>query len=156
MNQRPVRRTRKGDFEIRLSDQERLLISDLVAQLTAVIDQEAAPENPLLRRLFPTAHPDNPDLESSYKEMVEGDLLDLRKEKLLLVTATLDQKSIDEAALFAWMGVINDLRLVIGTYLDVSEDDNQDTYGPGNPEADTYAIYQYLSYLLDSILDALT
>lgn len=156
MTRGPVRRTRQGDFELKLSEHERQLLGDLVGQLTSVLGDDYQPsENPILRRLFPVAHPDDHDLEASYQELVGNDLVSLRREKLLVVAATLNENKVDEQTLLAWLNVINDLRLVLGTHLDVSEDDDHDLLDPNNPDADTYAIYGYLGYLLDSIIESL-
>ncbi len=156
MSRGPVRRTRQGDFELKLSAPERRLLGDLVGQLGAALADEQRPsDNPVLRRLFPVAHPDDPDLEASYQVLVGNDLVDLRREKLRAVRDTLEAGRIDEQALLAWMNVVNDLRLILGTHLDVSEDDDPNLLDPNHPEADTYAVYGYLGYLLDSIIESL-
>jgi hypothetical protein len=53
------------------------------------------------------------------------------------------------------MGAVNDLRLVLGTRLDVSEE-MLGTLDPSSPDADAMAVYQYLSFLLESIVEALS
>ncbi len=50
------------------------------------------------------------------------------------------------------MSVINDARLVLGTRLDVSEDDEPDF---DDPDIGLYLIYDELGYLLDSIVTAM-
>ena len=52
------------------------------------------------------------------------------------------------------MGAVNSLRLVLGTRLDVSED--MDEVDPDHPEAPAFAVYQYLSFLLETIVASLT
>ncbi|MGC1511609.1 MAG: DUF2017 family protein [Acidimicrobiales bacterium] len=156
MSRGPVRRTRQGDFELKLSEPERRLLGDLVEQLDAALADEQRPsDNPVLRRLFPVAHPDDPDLEASYQVLVGNDLVALRHEKLRTVRDTLEAGRIDEQALSAWMNVVNDLRLILGTHLDVSEDDDPNLLDPNHPQADTYAVYGYLGYLLDSMIESL-
>ncbi len=156
MSRGPVRRTRQGDFELKLSEPERRLLGDLVEQLDAALADEQRPsDNPVLRRLFPVAHPDDPDLEASYQVLVGNDLVALRREKLRTVRDTLEAGRIDEQALSAWMNVVNDLRLILGTHLDVSEDDDPNLLDPNHPQADTYAVYGYLGYLLDSMIESL-
>ena len=51
------------------------------------------------------------------------------------------------------MGAVNDLRLVIGTNLDVCEDDGP--LDPDDPDAPACAVYGYLTGLLDDIVSAL-
>ncbi len=157
MNRGPIRRTRRGDFTLDLSAPERRILGELVGQLGAALGSEQRPsDNPVLRRLFPVAHPDDPDLESSYREMVGDDLIEVRRERLRTVSDTLEAGRVDENTLAAWMTVVNDLRLILGTHLDVSEDDDPTLLDPDHPEADTYAIYGYLGYLLDSIVESLS
>jgi len=62
---------------------------------------------------------------------------------------------LDEAQLLSWMGAVNDLRLVLGTRLDVSEETAFDQ-DPDDPDAPALAVYQYLSFLLETIVDALS
>ena len=52
-----------------------------------------------------------------------------------------------------WLTALNDLRLVLGTRLDVSEDD--DDVDPDDPDAPAHAVYHYLGLLLGEVVDAL-
>ena len=55
------------------------------------------------------------------------------------------------------MKVINDLRLVLGTTLDVHEDDDPaQQLDDEDPQAPLRAMYWFLSYLLESTIDALS
>jgi hypothetical protein len=71
-----------------------------------------------------------------------------------VMESTIDATSLDEEQLTAWMGAINDLRLVLGTRLDVSEDDEPPP-DPGDPAAALHEIYHYLGVLLEAVIDAL-
>ena len=51
------------------------------------------------------------------------------------------------------MRAVNDLRLVLGTRLDVSEESEPPP--DDHPDAETWAVYQHLSHLLAQLLDAL-
>jgi hypothetical protein len=53
------------------------------------------------------------------------------------------------------MLALNDLRLVLGTRLDVSEDDDFDTIDPDDPDAPAWSVYHYLGMLVASMVDAL-
>lgn len=151
---RRVRRTRKGDFEVRLPDAERRLLGALARQLRAALAGGEATPGPTLRRLFPTAYADDPKLDAEYHSLVHDDLLERRRAALDTVEATLDATHLDEEALLAWMGAVNDLRLVLGTRLDVSEE-TELAPDPDDPDAGPLAVYAYLGFLLESIVDAL-
>ncbi len=49
---------------------------------------------------------------------------------------------------------LNDIRLVIGTKLDVSEDPSFEI-SDDDPDAPAFAIYAYLGWLLEQVVDAL-
>lgn len=155
MIHRPVRKKRDG-YELLLTEPERQLLSDLLQQMGEMISGEARSDHPNLRRLFPVAHPNDPDLEASYRDLVGNELADLRRNKLSRVTASIHATRVSEDELADWMSVINDLRLVLGTHLDISEDDDPENFSQNHPDADAYAVYSYLSYLLDSIIQAIT
>ena len=84
---------------------------------------------------------------------MRDELVGRRLATLDVITASLEATELDEAQLSAWMGGVNDLRLVLGTTLDVSEDGVPPA--PDAPEAPTYAVYAYLSAILDGIVAAL-
>ena len=151
---RRVKRTRKGDFELRLPDAERRLLGALVPQLRAALSEGEVASDPTLRRLFPTAYPDYPELDREYHGLVHDDLLARRRAALDTVEATVDATRVDEEALLAWMAAVNDLRLVLGTRLDVSEESDLDP-DPEDPDAGPLAVYAYLGFLLESIVVAL-
>ena len=69
------------------------------------------------------------------------------------VEETLDADVVTEEQLLAWMGAVNDLRLVLGTRLDVSED--MEEMDPDDPDAPLFEVYDYLAWLLENIVAAL-
>jgi hypothetical protein len=149
---RRIRRTRRGDFEVRLPDEERALLRDLVPQLRTILDNDLS--DPSLRRLFPTAYPDDPERDQEYRQLVGDELLERRRAALDTLLATVDATRLSEDELTAWMGSVNDLRLVLGTRLDVSEDMDP-VPEPDDPNAPLLVLYGYLGYLLESIVEAL-
>lgn len=149
---RRVRRSRRGDFELRLPDDERAMLSTVLPQLRQMLDGDLA--DPALRRLFPTAYADDPERDREYQQLVRDDLADRRRAAVDTVLATLDRDRLDEAELSAWMGAVNDLRLVLGTRLDVSEESDP-VPDADDPQAPLLVLYGYLGYLLESIVDAL-
>ncbi len=64
------------------------------------------------------------------------------------MAATIDATDLDEQQLTAWLSSLNDLRLVIGTQLDVSEDEE-----PGSTPI--HQVYYYLSMLEEAVITAL-
>lgn len=149
---RRIRRTRQGDFELRLPDDERALLRNVAPQLRQLLDGDLA--DPTLRRLFPTAYADDPDRDREYHALVRDELADRRRAAVDTLLATVDRDRVDEEELTAWMGAVNDLRLVLGTRLDVSEETDP-VPDPDDPEAPLLVLYGYLGYLLEGIVEAL-
>ena len=57
----------------------------------------------------------------------------------------------------SWLGVLNDLRLVLGTRLDDHGGDApRTTSRPDDPRAQSFALYAYLTWLVDAIVGALS
>ncbi len=152
---RRVRRTRHGDFEVRLPEAERELLATLVRALRAALDGDVGAE-PSLRRLFPPAyaHPADEEAEAQYQAMVHDELLASRRASLDVLEATASRNRLEEPELLAWLTALNQLRLVLGTRLDVSEDD-EPLPDPEDPAAPLHDVYHYLGVLLEAVIDAL-
>jgi hypothetical protein len=141
---RPVKRTRSGRFVLRLSAEERSLLRTLPGQLDDLLEGD----DPSLRRLFPPAYEDDPDRDAEYQRLMREDLVARHRAALETMTRTLDASELTEEELTAWMGSLNDFRLVLGTRLGVTEDE----VATGTPE---HTLYHYLTYLEDSVVQAL-
>jgi hypothetical protein len=81
-------------------------------------------------------------------------LLESRLAAVDEVEATLGADTVDAERAGAWMRSLNALRLVLGTRLDVSEDDDREI-DPDDPDAPARALYYFLSALVDELVDAL-
>ena len=152
---RRIRRTRQGDFEVRLPEAERALLGTLVGALRAALDGDVGAE-PALRRLFPPAYvdPDDQEAEAEYQALMQDELLASRRAALDVLEATATRDRLDEGELLSWMTALNQLRLVLGTRLDVSEEDPPFP-DPDDPTAALHEVYHYLGVLLEAVLDAL-
>ncbi len=153
-----VRREADGSFTVHLSEPEQLLIKSLLAQLRTLLKVEGGgeiTEDSGVRRLFPPAYPGQDDLEAEYQGMVRDDLLGQRLAAIDQVESTIVLPSLDEEQLGTWLRTINDLRLVLGTGLDVSEDD-PGLIDPDDPNALAREAYEFLGWLLEDAVIALT
>jgi hypothetical protein len=146
-----IRRTRRGDFQLRLTPEERTLLRSLPGQLRDLLSSD----DPALERLFPPAYPDDPLRNEEYAEMVRGDLLAGRLAAADVMEATIDAERLDEEQLTAWLSAVNDLRLVLGSRLEVTEE----LYDEGLPDGDArepaFAVYLYLGALEEQAVEAL-
>jgi hypothetical protein len=85
-----------------------------------------------------------------------SELLNGRREALDLLARTAKQKRLSATEADAWLRALNDLRLVLGTRLDVQEDMLLDDLRPDDPRASGLAIYGWLSWLQEQLVAALT
>jgi hypothetical protein len=142
-----------GAVELRLSRDERSLLAGLVEELRALL--EGAPGDPSLRRLFPPAYHEEDD-ERGYRDLMGGELLDGRRAALKLVAETVDHDRLSAEEAETWLRALNDLRLVLGTRLDVQEDTFADELRSDDPRAPALAVYGYLSWLQEQLVEALS
>jgi len=147
-----VRRVAEGRYAVALQDWEQGLLVGLTGDLRALLVEST--DDPSVRRLFPTAYHDEPERDLEYQVLARDELLQRRLAALDLVGEDAGATELDRAGLSAWMRAVNDLRLVIGTNLDVSEDDSPRPR-PDDPDAPAREVYGYLTALLAEIVDAL-
>lgn len=140
-----------GVYELKIPRAYRALLRNLPEELKQALESD----HPSLRRLFPNAYPDDPERAAEFDSMVRADLLEGKKKALDLMQATLDANRLDSEQLNAWVGVLNDLRLFIGTSLNIAEDTYDEPIDDGHPEARGLAIYSYLSWLQEQAVEAL-
>ena len=144
-----IERTPKGDFRLRLPEVERAVLASLPGQLRELLSTEDA----ALRRLFPPAYPDDDEREEEYRRLVREDLLGEHLESLRILEETVEARRLAEDQMTAWLGALNDLRLVLGTRLDVSEDEPD--VEEDDPRAPALALYHYLGWLQTEVIAAL-
>jgi hypothetical protein len=149
--QRRIRRTKRGEFDLRLPEAERTILRALPEQLRELLRST----DPAVNRLFPPAYQDDPERNAEYQELVRGDLLAGRLKSLEIMEATIDARRISEDQLLAWLGALNDLRLTIGTRLDVTEDLDPEKIPDTDPRAQLYALYFYLGWLEEQVVEEL-
>lgn len=143
---------RRGrEVRLRLPAGERDVLAQLAAELAARLEGEVGGDD--LRRLFPPAYADDEREEAEYRRLMRGELLDGRRARLRAFVASLGGDRLDEEQLEAWLGVLNDLRLVLGTRLDVEEDTMLDL-DPRDPRAPALGVYAYLSWLQEQAVEA--
>lgn len=140
-----------GHYELRIPRAYRAVLRNLPDELKQVLETD----HPSLRRLFPNAYPDDPERAAEFDSMCRADLLEGKRKALDLMQATIDSSRLDEEQLSAWVGVLNDLRLFIGTTLNIAEDTYVEPIDQTLPEARALAIYSYLSWLQEQAVEAL-
>ncbi|MGI9600805.1 MAG: DUF2017 family protein [Acidimicrobiales bacterium] len=144
-------RRRDGTIAVDLPAELRDLLTRLVDDLRDLLLSDS---DERLRRLYPTAHPDHEDLDGEYHQLMHGDLIESRLAALETTEESLRAESLTDEQLASWMQATNSLRLVLGTQLDVSEDDHG--IDAQHPDAPTYALYDLLNLMLGEMVDILS
>ena len=147
----PIERTADGAFVLRLGLEERALLRKLTAELEVLLATE--PEDPSLRRLRPAAYEDE-DVEREFRALMGAELEAARLENLRALGATVSEERLDAEELDRWLAALNDLRLVLGTRLDVTEDLFADGFDPAAPNAYEFAVYAFLTWVQEAAVQA--
>jgi hypothetical protein len=153
-------RTRGSDVVARLDPAEAGIVGLLLDQLEQLLaaDEGDVADDPVLARLFPDGHRGDPRLAADYRELTESALRSGKTDDLATVRATLPTDGgdvrLDPDQAGAWLRTTNDLRLALGTRLDITED----TEPPDDLTGETdqqLAVYYWLTALQGSLVDAL-
>jgi hypothetical protein len=145
-----IRRAPDGDIELRFPAEERAVIRTLPGQLRASLGSMASGTE----RLFPPASLDDPAVEAAYRELVGTQLEDGRLRSIETMEETTGASRLDREQAEAWLSVLNDLRLVLGSRLQVTEESAQREIAETDPEGPAYAMFHYLGWLVEQLVAA--
>ncbi len=152
---RRVKRSRGGDFVLRIPPPERDVLERLPQMLRELLERDDRTD-PALRRLFPSAYLDDDEASAEFESVVRDDLVAQRTAAIETMERTLRAPRLTEDELVAWLAAVNDLRLVLGVRLAVTEESTPDEFD-GDPETRaSYRLYTYLSYLEEDVVEALS
>lgn len=135
---------------INVGSEEQAFLKNVVGELRDLVMSES---DPSLRRLNPPARPDDEDAEVGYRELVDNALLEGRLSAIETVEQGLQSSQIKPDDYGAWMQTINNLRLVIGEHLEITNERTPPLKTEGDIER--WSIYEYLGYVLQSLIEAL-
>ena len=173
-------RKRHGVVEARLDANEAGVLTSVVGDLLELLgdpDEASAdplaalvglPEGPVerptdaaLARLLPDAYGDDEPAATDFRRYTEADLRAGKRADATVVLATLapyldlgGRVPLDREQAGAWLTCLNDLRLVLGTRLEVTEDTELDP-SDDSPQAQALLVYGWLGWLQESLLSCL-
>ena len=156
---RPFRR-KQDDVVARLEPAEAGVLGLLLDQLEQLLaaDSDDVAGDPVIARLIPEGHRGNPVLAADYRELTEASLREGKADDLATVRATLPdgggEVRLDPEQAAAWLRTTNDLRLALGTRLEITEDSEppEDLTSEGGQQL---AVYYWLTSVQGSLVDAL-
>jgi hypothetical protein len=150
-----VRRTRKGEFLVRLTVSEREAIRGVPGMLRTLLQEADPATDPALQRLFPSAYLDDPERSMEFAHMVHDDLLAQRIAAVDTMERTIEADRLSEDEVTAWLATINDVRLMLGVRLEVTESSTPLDFEDDDDRAASYAVYAFLSWLEEDVVSAL-
>jgi hypothetical protein len=120
-----------------------------------------APADPVLARLLPDAYADA-EAAGEFRRFTENDLRSGKSANARLLRETLPRDGgvvlLDEEQAAAWLSSLNDIRLSLGTSLDVGPDTEREylRLDPMSTRARRLYLYFWLGVLQETLLEAIT
>jgi hypothetical protein len=160
--------TRRGDvIVVALSESERDLLTTWVPNQLRAVYESPDDDDPARSRLFPVAYldPTEEDAETEWQALVHPELLRARLDALATIVGVLEgaqpRRRGDLVAelgpddVTAFLGVLNDVRLSLGTVLGVTEDTELGGLDPDDPAGQAAMIYLWLTHLEGDLVETL-
>jgi hypothetical protein len=154
-------KTKGQELVARLDTAEAGVVGLLLDQLEMLLEADAddVAGDPALARLLPDGHRSDPEVAADYRELTESSLRSGKADDLAMVRATLPEGGgdlrLDDDQAAAWLRTTNDLRLALGTRLEIT-DDTEPPEEFVSDEDQQLAVYYWLTSLQGSLVDALS
>lgn len=151
----------RADDGIRLAldEQETGILRELAREMRLLLEADIPAEDQVLQRLFPRAYEEEDD-QRSYEELIGSELRDVKREALRTVEEALGASGpldveLSDSDADEWLRFLNDVRLAIGTRLEVDEAKMERDYDPNDPEAPALSVLHWLGWLQGTMLEQL-
>ena len=145
---------------------------DPLAQLVGIDGEGSPPDDPVLARLLPDGYSDEDadDANADFRRYTERGLRDGKVANARTVIASLRvagadtaegddpiDVELDEAGVHAWLRCLTDIRLAVGTRLEVAEgdDDRWDALPDDDPGKAMHDVYEWLGYVQETLVHSL-
>ena len=144
-----------GGVEVRLPSGLRDVLRSLCDQLETLLTTEDPSSDPALARLSPAAYPDDPLRELEFEQMAGDDLAAGRLAALRELRDTAGAEVLEEEQALAWLRTLNDLRLVLGTRLDITEESGVEDFAGDEASEAAFELYGALNMIQGELLLAI-
>lgn len=141
---------------VSLEPEELGVLQQLAAEMRLLLEADIPQSDAVMSRLFPDAH-DDPAEARAYREITGDELRTAKLHALNTVDDLLEQGPVvlSGETLEAWLTLLTDMRLAIGTRLDITEEKMERPIDPDDPEGPALAVLGWLGWLQGSTLEAL-
>jgi hypothetical protein len=136
--------------------------ADELAAMVGFSENTELPDDPVLARLLPDAYRDDPEASGDFRRYTESGLRSGKAAAARTVLATLPAAGgrirLSEPEAQAWLRALNDIRLALGVRLEVTDDfdDQVANMEPDDPRAAYIGVYQWLAFLQETLVRALS
>ena len=134
---------------------------DPLAAMVGITTHDAPPEDEVLLRLLPNAYADD-EAASEFRRYTESTLREKKRAHAMALRSNLINSGdaaidLDHDGAMAWLGALNDIRLALGVRLKIedSAQEHLELLKPDDPLRAVYAVYTWLGWLQESLIDAL-
>ena len=154
-----LRRDPTGEVRFQLEAYEADLMRQLLDEMRTLLEADIPPSDAVLRRLFPDAF-DDEEKANAYRELIGDELHDRKTAALRTARETVGTKgpvdtTLDDEQVDRWLALLTDIRLAIGTRLDVTEERMAAEVDPADPDAAALSVLHWLGWLQESMLAAI-
>ena len=121
-----------------------------------------APDDPVLARLLPDAYSGDAEAAAEFRRYTEESLRSGKVASAQVVLASLPptggEVRLSEPECQQWLRALNDVRLALSVRLGITDEDEDltESLAVDDPRSAYLWVYQWLAYLQDSLLEALT
>ena len=156
-----IERQKNGSFVIRMPPVALECLHALPQRLRALLDNPDFNDR-VVQRLFPVAYKD-PQREAEYRQLLGDDLRQRKLEAIGVFEAILAESrlkrrratmTIAAEHFGACLHVVNDMRLLLGTEMDIREDIWEKDIDPADPRSESLILLHFLSFFEESLLQA--
>jgi hypothetical protein len=148
-----------GQVRDMLGERVAAIPRDELAELTGITaGPTTPPADRVLARLLPDFHREDATLSGGLRALHEPELLAVKDGVAAVVLDTCPARGgrvrLTEEQAQAWLSALNDVRLALGTVLEVTED-MPDELSPDDPRAPHLVVYHWLTWVQESLIQAL-
>jgi hypothetical protein len=148
------------EVQISLDLFEARVLRGLLDEMARLLQQEESIEDAVVDRLFPAAYA-APEDAQAFAELVGEELRDGKIAAVSSIAAALAGEGpivarVPRDRIDEWLTVLTDLRLALGTRLEVTEEKMEEQLDPGDPAAAGMSVLHWLGWLQEMLIEIAT
>ena len=151
----------------RFGPAEAAVLNEVMLEVITLLSEGFDRGDPVIARLFPDMYRDDAAASEELRRYLEDDLRSAKLEQAALLLDVLPveggEVALDEEQAEAWLRALTDVRLTLGSRLGIDDDDvdieaeldEAILKDPTSARVGQLSVYQYLTYLQESLVGAL-